>query len=449
MKIKEQNKYVKTIALLIVITLCSLWLIKGFNLSWVEVNDSYAEVTINFLMPMEQEDFENNIKFSTQPPYETSLDYSVTWLTKQAVSIKVKESHDIKGQTVKLYVNKAPTLIGGLTKSAVVRIDFNTPIEVVSPTETLLISSNNSFLIQFNTPMNASKIHKYIACSAAFKITPYTYTSDGKTITDLTKFVFTPKTPLENDQKYLLSLMPGLSSANGTLLDKQINLLLQVDTKPTITKTYPNKGDKWIGLYPRITLESQEPITKAALLINDITIEGTLIDDTHAYFLLNNRLEPNTTYKASFQIQVASGEKSQVKEVEFTTTTLDPNRIWLEVICTDSPIIYCYQGTNVIRTIQCNIGKGENTPPLGTYYLQDKLDVYEDEFHHEGANYWLRVNDQFGFQGFVRDSYWNILNTANNTLGARSNRKNVILSDDDARWLFENLPYQAMIIFKS
>ena len=60
------NRYRQKLTILsftIVVILVLLWLIKGFNLSWVEVKKDYAEITINFLLPMEQAGFEKYIKW--------------------------------------------------------------------------------------------------------------------------------------------------------------------------------------------------------------------------------------------------------------------------------------------------------------------------------------------------------------------------------------------------
>lgn len=69
--------------------------------------------------------------------------------------------------------------------------------------------------------------------------------------------------------------------------------------------------------------------------------------------------------------------------------------------------------------------------------------------HKEGANFWIKISDEYGFQGYIRDAYWNILTSASKSLGARTKRRNIILSDEDAKWLYENLPDNTMIIIRN
>ncbi len=438
------------LSFIIVVILAIAWLIQGFNLSWVEVKKDYAEITINFLVPMEHAGFEKYIKWIGEVPYENKVDYSVTWISSEVVSIKVKETSQIKGKKIKMLIENAPTKWQGISKTKEVSIAFKAPIHILSPQNDFLISSTNSFEVQFSTPMNATQINKFLQCDATFYIEPCIVTdANGKQYTDLTRFIFTPKLPLENGKRYVLSFKAGMPSHTGTLLEEDQVFVLQVDQKPSIMKTYPASQDKWIGLYPRLALESKEPIINATVTIENEKMNGVLTDDHHAYFILKDRLKPETTYKAIFQTQVASGEVSEPETVQFTTTTLKQNRIWLEVICGQNTVVYCYQGEKKIKTMICSIGEGKYAPPLGTYYLQGKADVYEDAVHKEGANFWIKISDEYGFQGYLRDAYWNILTSASESLGARTKRRNIILSDEDAKWLYENLPDNAMIIIRT
>lgn len=446
-----QKKGKKLIAVIVFIIGCLgvLYFLKDFNLSWVEVNEDYAEVTVNFLVPMKQEEISKHIRIVTSLPYAQEFDYSITWLTDSVMSLKIKEKSEIKGQKINIIIQDAPTCIGGWSKKGNIPIQFKTSIEIISPQEQLLISSTSSFKVQFNTPMNKNQIHKFLQSDATFFIEPIEIiTEDGRSIKDTSCFLFTPKEPLANGKKYVLSFKAGMPSVGGSLLREEQILMLQVDEKPVILNTYPQNKDKWIGFYPRFTLESDIPITKAYLEIDGQVIKGDIENQTHASFIPNGLLKPNTTYVAYFQVESATGEKSLAKEVSFTTTTLDDNRLWLEVVTSGKTLVNCYQGTKKIRTMACSIGKGDYAPLLGTYYLQEKSDIYSDYKRSEGANFWLRINENCGFQGSIRDDYWKIKEDYLVQLGEPIDRKNIILSDEDARWIYETVPIQTVIIIR-
>lgn len=437
---KHQKIYWISLAVLFIVAVFCFF--KNFNLSWVETNINHAKITINFLFPMDQGAFNEHIRLISQREDNRNFSYSLKWLNNQVVEIKLQEDNEIKGQKIKLLIHNAPTLLGGLTKSETVIIQFKSTIEIISPKSELLISSTNPFIVQFNTPMNLKQIYKYLQCDAEFYINPYeTVDSNGKKYTDDTKYILIPKNSLENEKSYVLLFKAGMASKSGALLKNNQVIILQVDKKPTIIKTYPAEGDKWIGLYPRFTLESKEPITRAIATINGQTINGVLTDNYHAYFLLDDLLKPETTYHIDFQTQVESTEFSEAKGVDFSTTTLNQNRFWLDIRCEDVQEINCYEGNKLIKTIPYVMKLKDSIPRFGTYYLQGKAEVYENNKQQIGANYWMIINETFGIHGDIRNAYWQRLN---HTISA----KNIVITDEEATWLYEKMNDQNMIIIR-
>lgn len=443
------TKQLKLLTIGILGVLIFLWCMRSFCLTWVEVNNEYAEVTVNFLVPMEKTDIEKYIRIETEMPKETNFDYTYEWLSKSVVSLKVKEKNQICGQKVKIHIQQAHSNYEWITKTAHIPVQFKVPVKIITPTTDLLIASNNNFLVQFNTPMNLNKISKYIQSDTSFTITPVKQNDEnGKMEEDATRFIFTPNENLENDKEYKIIFKKGMPSKSGSFLETTQYITLKTDVKPQIISTYPKDQDKWIGLYPRITLTTDRPVVKAVMQLGEKMVIGKLIDSYHVTFSLNQLLKSDTAYNAAFQVQAASGEKSDVKYIHFMTTTLTNNRMWLEVTIGTPSLVKVYKGEKLIREMSCSIGKDQFEPTIGTYYLQGKEDVYEDDKHKEGANYWLPVSNQFGFQGVIRDDSWQIKNCSSNTIGARTDRNNIILEEIDAKWIYENLPVEAMIIIR-
>lgn len=436
----KKNKH--WISMSIIFIFCLLGFLKNFNLSWVETYNDKARITINFLFPMQQEAFKEHITLRSQRADGKEFSYTLKWLNSHVVEIGLQEHNSVKGQNVELTIRKAPTKFKNFTKSETVTIQFKSDIEILSPTEEVLISSSQPFLIQFNTAVSLKQIYKYLKCDAAFSIKPYEeINSEGKKQIDDTKYILTPKQPLENEKCYVLLLKSGMTSKSGTLLKQDQVIMLQVDKKPTILKTYPSEGDKWIGLYPRFTLESKEPIMKAVASLNGQLIEGVLKDENHAYFLLSDLLQPDQTYSINFQTQVQSGELSSIKNVSFSTTTLNENRFWIDIRYGKDQKIECYEGNKLIRTIPCRLTKSKEMPLPGTYYLQDKAEVYENNKEKIGANYWLAINEHFGIHGETRNAYWELLESDTST-------PHIVVSDEEAAWLYEKMNTQNMMILR-
>lgn len=439
----KNNQLIYLISGIAAFLLIGIWGLKYFNLSWVESTEQNSVVTINFFTPMKQKEFEEHIRILGKREDNNEFNYSVEWINNQVVEIKLYENSQIKGQEIQLLIQNAPTQLGKLTKSIRVNVQFKTHVEILSPTSEILISSTNPFIVQFNTPMNLGQMSKYLQCDTKFNITPYEETlSTGEKLIDDTKYLFTPEKSLDNGKKYVLVFKAGMASKGGTLLENDQIVMLKVDERPSIIKTYPMDGDKWIGLYPKITLQSKEPITGAMAKINNQLIKGELTDQYHACFMLDDLLKPEVDYQIDFQIQVASGETSEVKTVKFTTTTIKNNRFWLDIRCKKGPAIYCYQGNQIVKVIPCQISDLKNGIQKGTYYLEGKAEVYENNTQHVGANYWMMINETFGIHGLLRNSYWELLQ-------ANIKSKNIIISDEDAEWLYEKVNYQTMIVIRS
>lgn len=447
MSMKKINKKTFWIILSIVILVTTAF-VKDFYLSWVEVYEDYAEVTINFLLPMDKTAFNKHIELLSELPEANQFSCQVHWFSDKVVQLKISEENQIKGQRVKLRIKNTPTCYSWLSKSLKLTIPFKTEVQLKAPEDNVLIASTGAFKVQFNTPMNKHKLSEYIECDAMFQIEPCKkLDANGQEYEDLSCFLFTPKAVLENGRNYILSFKKGMPSQNGTFLAETCYRMISVDQKPEILKTYPAQDDKWIGLYPRFILESDTPIKEAELILNGVSLQGKVQNQKKAYFTAPNLLKPETTYEAVFQVTSASGEKSLPQKVAFTSTNIEPNRIWLIVQLAEPHTVNCYNGTKKIKSFPCILGEGENAPLLGTYYLQNKQEVYEDE--HIGANYYLEVYEKCGIQGMMRNSYWQLEEGLSSRMGGNSQYRNIILYDEDARWLYENLPYDTMIIIKN
>lgn len=302
----------------------------------------------------------------------------------------------------------------------------------MAPVEPLLISSTHSFLVKFNTPIAPKALQKSLKSEVAYHIKPYD--------TLESTYLFSPAKKLENGKHYQLTFLKGMKAKCGVVLQENKDIVLQIDQKPSIVKTYPVAGDKWIGLYPHIQIESKQPLVSAEALIEGAPIQGTLVDERHAYFILEHLLKPETEYELSFRVKVPSGEVSDWTKIPFTTTSINNKRFWLDIHMSAKKI-KCYEGEKCIRTLFYDTSLPMDTHLFGTYYLQFKSENYEDSSRHLGANYWFMISKQLGIQGTLRDDYWQPITNLTQT-------NNFVLNDEDAAWLFNKMKENTMIIVR-
>lgn len=443
----KNNKKILNIAFVLIIILIGSWLLMEFNFSWVQVNEEGAKVTINFLLPMKQKEFEKTLKIVPQVPYADSFDCKVGWATKHTAIVELRERSAVKGQEIVLQIDGAPSQYFGIQKNASIKVQFQTPVSIVEPNRDILIATQNPFYIRFNTPMKKSILHKYLESDGAFYINPVLLDMpDGKTIEDPTYFEFKPKVPLENNKKYVLSFKKGMPAASGILLEDNVNLVLNTDKKPQIIQTYPKQDSKWIGFYPKFLVETDRPIKNAVLEFNDIKITGKLKGEYGAEFLLPNILKNNTSYTVTYRVEAPSGELSLPQEVKFTTAPVSDKVMWVEVFAKENGMLKVYKGEEVIKTMPCSVGNEKETTPLGTYYAQEKGEKFFSYRYNEGANYWIKVTSDTLIHGITRDEYWNIKQNVKKDIGKMNSHGNIVVSEEDAKWLYDNIVQDTMIV---
>lgn len=409
-----------------------------FNLSWIETIPNEAKITINFLVPMNHEHFEENIKITALDQSHNQYSYQVNWLNTQVVEIKLKEEGKTRGHKIELFIDHAPSTIQNIYKSSRIPVQFKTEICIKSPQQHLTISSTKAFSVIFNTPISLKELSRAFQCEVPFLIEAYHESSNENLNDKTTQFIFKPSKPLENGKVYSLVFKAGMRAVSGVCLKQDLHIELEVDQKPTILEVYPNNRDKWIGLYPRFLVTSKENITGAIAKLNGKTLNGILTDKRHAYFLADELLLPETNYSLEIQVKVKSGEVSEVKKIEFSTTSIDQDRIWLDIHY-DEATIDCYQGKKKIRRIPCQFPR--YLLPFGTYYLQGKQEIYEDDVHQLGGNYWIIISGKMGIQGDLRDAYWQPITMS-------SNASNLVISDEHAAWLYEKVENDTMVTFR-
>ena len=441
---KKRDKQCGMILGTVLFMIAILGIIKYFNLTWVETNIEEAKVTINFLIPMAQDELQSHLSVESERDDSTQFRYSAKWLSPQIVEIHLSEENAIKGLKVRLCVNDAPTKWRGITKTEKIPIQFIAPIKVNEANTSTLIASNDSFMLTFNTPIKAKELSRYLSSEADFNVSPY----KSEKHAEQTSFLLTPQKPLENGKKYQIIIKKGVKACSGMMLEEDVKIDVLVDQKPTLTQTYPGANDKWIGLYPKITFSTKQPITEAIAKINNETLKAELVDPHHGYFLLDKLLSPNTVYQMQIQLKAPSGERSEIYTIPYSTTSVNNDRAWLLISCSNEKCIKYYEGTTCVKTFVCGIGREIKTKDLGTYYLQGKSDVYENYVLKEGANYWLPLNDQMGIHGYTRTSEWQINEEKMQDIGGKTDGKNIILSDEDAGWLYEKVNAQTMVIIK-
>ena len=432
------NNKIFKVSLVAVILLLMGWFIREFNLPMVKVSESGAQVRINFIFPMNQDAFNEKVSILPTIP-NTDFECSVDWESSHNVVISLTEKDEIKGQKVRLVIKNAQTKIPRIKKSANIPIQFQQTPQVIGLNKFENIPTDDSVIVKFNTPMKRANINKYIESDAAFEVMPV---AGG----NYSQWRLTPKYRLENNKKYILSFRKGMPALSGVFLEEDQVITIQTAPQPEIVSVLPEENARWIGLYPKIILESKEPIKGGTIEIAGETIEAKIFDGRWAEFTLPEVLDFGTTYNVASQIISEHGEKSKPYNFEFATIPLDEDRLWIEVILREEHRAIVYKGDKQIRVVPCSGGTEETPTILGTYYLQDRGSKFFAKKISEGANNWIRIQGNYLIHGLPRDENWTISKEAEEKLGSAASHGCIRLREIDAQWFYDHIPQNTMII---
>ncbi|OON91184.1 MAG: hypothetical protein ATN34_00250 [Epulopiscium sp. Nele67-Bin002] len=127
-----QKKNIITAATIALIVIVASYILTAGSFSHVSVEGNCATVTINFMMPMDQSSFEESI--SVTPAFSPSEDILIEteWINENTVQLTLTETGVIRGQTVRLSINKANTQLSFLKKNKRINMDFKSEIEIVA-----------------------------------------------------------------------------------------------------------------------------------------------------------------------------------------------------------------------------------------------------------------------------------------------------------------------------
>ncbi|OON96224.1 MAG: hypothetical protein ATN36_06160 [Epulopiscium sp. Nele67-Bin005] len=424
------------------------------TITHVQVDGQKAVVTINFMTPINQEKFEEHLNVTPAFSAPHMIETNIFWINENSVQLVFEEFGDIEGQQVRVEINKAPSTWFGLNKSLTLDFNFKAPIEIVNPKpnpetkiEEVLIASDSSFEIEFNTPIMVSELQKYLECDAEFAITALNNNKllNSHSVESATYFKLTPITQLENDRDYLITLKRGMHSESGVMLDEDEEILVKIAKEPLIAKTSPAHESKWIGLYPKITIYSDEPMVEAVLYVNDKVYKGELENDYRAVIYFDKVLDADTLYEAKAQITSPTGEKSRLTPLTFRTVPINEDRIWINITTSENrDVVRIYEGQKVIKEIESVVTGTQNEKPKGTFYVLEKGDSFYDHSLERGANSWIKLSEDIVIHGVWRDEDWEITTMLDWVVN--ENKGHIVVSEEEAVWIYENVPLDSLVI---
>ncbi|NLP46470.1 MAG: L,D-transpeptidase [Epulopiscium sp.] len=427
-----------------ILFLCLILVLQYYHQYELQIDESHAILSIHFLFPMKQENINHYFKLYPQiPKTQYACDYK--WESNRHIIIDIKELQYPKGQKIDFKIKGAPSCIPFLKKYFSVSIPFQVEPEIKYISSEKYISTEGPIKVTFTTLINPKRIENYIESNMDLMIEPVEIVIENQKYVDYSQWILYPKKKLKNNQKYTLVFKNGLEAQNGLTMKKVVQKTLYTTFKPNICRTFPNNKETHISFYPKLIIEATEPIKKGKIIVDGIRGDIKILDNV-IEFLPKELLKPDTEYKVKAQVISVYGEKSDPYYFIFKTMPLKEDFLWVEVSLKEKHEVIIYKGEKEIRRMQASGGTIREPTVLGTFYIKERGPYFFSERFGEGATFWVRITDQYLFHGIPRDKNWNIIDSELKKLGGPASHGCIRLAEEDAKWFYDHIPQDTMVI---
>ena len=220
------------------------------------------------------------------------------------------------------------------------------------------------------------------------------------------------------------------------------------ETRETIIKKINiMQKDGKVELYPQIEIMCSKKLKYGYVTLEGVT-GNTQIKDNKIIYRPNEILQPKRNYNMSIEYQGKNDEDILIQTHSFITKELEDDIIWVEVSLTNKyHKVYIRKGkTTIIKEMLCSGGTKDQPTLMGTFYLKDRGNSFYSERFKEGALYWVRFKDQYLFHSVPRDKEGNIIPKEADKIGKPASHGCIRLVDEDAKWFYNNILDETMVI---
>lgn len=214
-----------------------------------------------------------------------------------------------------------------------------------------------------------------------------------------------------------------------------------------VLATAPADGAQDVPLYTEIRVRADAPIKKARFEVAPLTGKGlpgrVIVEGEAAVFIPHEHFLPGTGYQVRCWLQSRGGGE---REECFWFATRRVTGKWIAVRLGKIHTVTVYEGRMPVRLMLASGGRPGRETPRGIFAIQDRGQSFWSSRFQEGALWWVRFHREFLFHSVPRDEAWLVKEEEHAKLGLPASHGCIRLSDQDARWLYENVPDGALVV---
>ena len=423
---------------------------KCYSLVKVKPNTNHIEtdIVINFILPMHQNSLASKITVTPEIP-ETSVSYKVEWLNPTTMVLKLEQRGGPKGQLLTFQIDSAPTRIFLLKKSVSGKVRPQVSIELLS-TDLEKVPSRGPVPIIFNTQIEPKSMEKFAELPVPGQLRPFQFSVKDKSYTDFSRWQYTPDIALEKNKSYRITFKPGLCSMAKYVMEEKQEITFTTAIQPRVISTNPDKNESNVKLYRPIEILLDQEISSASIKVTDpgeiITIAGdTEIKERKVIFKPSHAFLPGKSYKVKLSLESKDHEPLDNYQFSFSTVEMS-NKYWVDVKLGKIHTLTVYIGSNPIRHMVASGGLPNTPSPIGYFYTQDRGHSFWSSRFGEGATYWVRLVGQVLVHSVPKDNNWKTKEEEHDKLGLPASHGCIRLDEKEAKWFFENIPRDTLVI---
>lgn len=205
----------------------------------------------------------------------------------------------------------------------------------------------------------------------------------------------------------------------------------------------PAEGSTQVSVYPQLVVSGKEKIQTVEGYLkngNKVILGEWQVEENAAYFSPYQILKPGQTYEFEGEV---NGVRLQQR---FNVSEAGMPKRWIEVALGREQRVYVWENNQIVKSFSCSGGLAESPSLTGIYQLKDRGESFYSKRFSEGAKYWIRIQDQYLFHSVPRDESGAVIQEELEKIGEAASHGCIRLYDEDAKWLYENIPRGTTVI---
>lgn len=254
---------------------------------------------------------------------------------------------------------------------------------------------------------------------------------------------------VQSKADYLSSYVIALSSFNNESYKESFDQFKSLSDSPFDESLSLKKSSEIIIECQKKIKEQTYKKVEEFRNINYYSDALDLLDQNFKYFE-NDEEYVDTIDSVMVQRQSYLAAKSNSKDTKMDISTITSSTPYLITVDLSKQKTTIYSGKkndwSVLNSFICSTGKKDQSTPIGSFVIMQKGEWFYSSKYKEGAKYWVQFQGNYLFHSLPYN--YDQTTVVDKTLGTPASHGCIRLSEDNAKWLYQNIPSGTKLVIK-